>query len=380
MQWNKIFLLLLFLSNIIACVSVHKTNKSNQLSFFVGTSTNLPTEGIYAYTIDLGTGKCTFQSKTENIINPSFLAISPNNQFLYALERVDGASENNVKAYKISENLSLNLLNQQSTEGQGACYISTDNTGKNALIAHYGSGSIVNLPINADGSLGKVKDIIQHQGSSINEERQKGPHAHYIKQGIGELIYAADLGIDKVQLYNLKNGQLMPNRPSYLSLPKGVGPRHLDYHPNGKFVYVMNEMGGSVSVFRYDEVLKTFEIQQTISSLPTAFAGFNKSADIHVHPSGNFLYASNRGDYDSIAVFKIDARMGVLALIEIEQASIVWPRNFAISPDGNYLLCANLKDDSISVFEINQKTGALDFTGQEIAVPKPLCIQFLEIN
>ena len=246
------------------------------------------------------------------------------------------------------------------------------------MIAHYGSGSIVNLPINADGGLGRGKDIIQHQGSSINEERQKGPHAHYIKQGVGELIYAADLGIDKVQLYTLKNAQLMPNQPAFISLPKGVGPRHVDYHPNGKFVYIMNEMGGSVSVFRYDKESKSFEIQQTISSLPIAFKGFNKSADIHVHPSGKFLYASNRGDYDSIAAFKIDAQTGLLTLIEIEQASIVWPRNFAISPDGKYLLCANLKDDSISVFKINQKIGTLDFTGQQIAVPKPLCIQFLE--
>ena len=380
MHWDKLFLLLLFLSNVFACASVHKTNKPNQLSFFVGTSTNLPTEGIYAYTLDVATGKCTFQSKTENIISPSFLAISPNKQFLYALERAEGASENSVKAYKISETLSLNFLNQHSTKGQGACYISIDNTGKNALIAHYSSGSVVNLSIREDGSLGKVVDLIQYEGSSINKERQEGPHAHYIRQGLDDKIYAADLGTDKIMLYELKNGRLQANQPTHLKAIPGAGPRHIDYHPKGKFVYVMNEMGGSVSVFKYDEALKTFEIQQTISSLPTAFEGFNKSADIHVHPSGKFLYASNRGDYDSIAAFKIDTETGRLALVEIEQETIVWPRNFAICPDGKYLLCANLKDNSISVFEINQKTGALDFTGQQIAVLKPLCVQFLGIN
>ena len=380
MPWNKIILLLVLLSNVFACVSVNKTNKPNQLPFFVGTSTNLPTEGIYAYILDVATGKCTFQSKTENIINPSFLAISPRNQFLYALERVEGVSENGVKAYAIGEKGNLTLINQRSTKGKGACYISVDRLGKNALIAHYSSGSVVNLPINSDGSLEEVVDLIQHEGSSINKERQEGPHAHYIRQGLDDKIYAVDLGTDKIMLYELKNGRLQASHPIHLKAVPGAGPRHIDYHPNGKFVYVMNEMGGSVSVFRYDEQLKTFEIQQTISSLPTAFEGFNKSADIHVHPSGNFLYASNRGDYDSIAAFKIDTETGKLALVEIERETIVWPRNFAISPDGNYLLCANLRDDSISVFEINQKTGALDFTGQEIAVPKPLCIQFLEIN
>lgn len=377
MQWNNIIILLLLLSSELACANLKKSPVSQTATFFVGTATDLATEGIYVYTLDIATGKCSFQSKQENIINPSFLAISPNKQFLYALERVKGASENRVNAYAIAENLSLSLLNQQATKGQGACYISLSKTGKNVFIAHYGSGSVVNLPVNSDGSLGEVLDIIQHEGSSINLERQKGPHAHYIKQGLGDLIYAVDLGIDKVQLYDLKNGHLVPNQPSHLQLPQGAGPRHLTFHPNGKFVYVMNEMGGSVSLFTYDKKAQTFEFQQTISSLPSNYNKYNKSADIHVHPSGKFLYASNRGDYDSIAAYKIDAKTGQLSLIEIEQASIVWPRNFAISPDGQYLLCANLNDDSISVFKVNQKTGALDFSGHKIEVPKPLCIQFL---
>ncbi|MEM6320777.1 MAG: lactonase family protein [Bacteroidota bacterium] len=376
MKWNKPLLIALVLSNLTACANLKKGNTLQEIPFFVGTSTNLPTEGIYAYTLNSENGSGTFQSKTENIINPSFLAIHPNNQFVYALERKERDTENQVKAYAINSDQSLRLLNQQSTKGSGACYISVGKSGENVMIAHYGSGSIASLPINTDGSLNPAKDIIQHQGSSIYEERQKGPHAHYIKQGVGNLIYAADLGIDKVMLYQLKNGELVANQPTHLQLPLGAGPRHLSYHPNGKFVYVMNEMGGSVSVFSYNNSTKTFTLQQTISSLPAGFKGYNKSADIHVHPSGKFLYASNRGDYDSIAAFKINAETGQLSVIEIEQETIVWPRNFAISPNGKYLLCANLKDDSISIFKVNQKTGALDFTGEQIVVLKPLCIQF----
>lgn len=377
MKWNKIVVYLLILSFISACSNLKKVKAPQIATFFVGTSTDLPTEGIYTYTLDLSTGASTFKNKKADIINPSFLDISPNQQFLYALERAKGAKENGVKAYHIQEDLSLKLINEQSTKGQGACYLSIGKTGENVMIAHYGSGSVANLPINSDGSLGEVVDLVQHEGSSINKERQEGPHAHFIHQGIGDLVYAADLGIDKVQLYQLENGRLVPNQPSYFSSLKGAGPRHLDFHPKGKFIYLMNEMGGSVSVFAYDKKASTFELQQTISSLPADFNQFNKSADIHVHPSGKFLYASNRGDYDSIAAFKIDEESGQLSLIEIEDESIIWPRNFAISPDGKYLLCANLRDDSISLFSINQQTGVLDFTGQKIAVPKPLCIKFL---
>ncbi|MEM9885364.1 MAG: lactonase family protein [Bacteroidota bacterium] len=378
MKWNQIPALLLISLSIASCSTSNIKRTPQTLTFFVGTATDLPTEGIYAYTLNVKTGETTFLAKQENIINPSFLAISPNNQLLYALERKKDASENTVKAYAIAENGTLDLLNQQSTKGQGACYISTSKTGENVFIAHYGSGSVVNLPVRSDGSLGEVLDFIQYEGSSIDPKRQKSPHAHYIRRGLGDLVYTADLGTDKVHLYRLEEGHLVPNEPTYLELPKGAGPRHLAHHPNSKFLYVMNEMGGSVSVFAYDRSRQSFEMQQTISSLPTNFEGFNKSADIHVHPSGRFLYASNRGDHDSIAAFKIDEQTGQLSLMEIEKEAIVWPRNFAISPDGKYLLCANLKEDSISVFVIDEKDGRLQFSGNKIAVPKPLCIQFLD--
>ncbi|MFK7932542.1 MAG: lactonase family protein [Saprospiraceae bacterium] len=368
---------LVLYSIFFACTYSSSPNSPQQFTLFVGTSTDSPDEGIYAYTLNAKTGHCTFSSKTTEIINPSFLAIHPNNKYLYSLERIKGVEENRVKAYVIHDDYTLQLLNQQSTRGQGACYISVDKMGEQVFIAHYRSGSVVNLPIQSDGTLGEVVGIVQHQGSSIDTTRQKSPHAHYIRQGENNLIYATDLGIDKIQLYQLEEGRLTKNNPAAIATPSGGGPRHLAEHPNKKYLYVMNEMGGSVSVFNLNVATSTFKNLQTISTLPSDFTGFNKSADIHVHPSGKFLYASNRGDYDSIAVFEIDLKTGHLTLVEIEQETIIWPRNFAISPDGKFLLCANLKDDSISVFKIDSATGSLSYTGQQIAVPKPLCVQFL---
>ncbi|MEM1324924.1 MAG: lactonase family protein [Bacteroidota bacterium] len=376
MNYTSFFALLILLFTL-SCSSSRQINTASNFSFFVGTSTDTASEGIYAYTLNTETGEVTLKSQTENITNASFLTISPDNRFLYALERKKGATENSVNAYSISKDLSLTLRNQQSTEGNGACYISTSKMGDEVLIAHYTGGSITHLPVQSDGSLAKAATVIQHEGSSINTERQNSPHAHFIRQGFDDLIYAADLGMDKVMLYELEEGKLQAAQPAFLDLPKGAGPRHISFHPNGKFLYVMNELSGSVSLFTFDQKARTFEMQQTISSLPEGFDDFNGSADIHVHPSGKFLYASNRGDHDSIAAYKIDEKTGRLSLIEIEQETIVWPRNFAISPDGKYLLCGNQKDDTISIFKIDSSTGALTFTGQRIEVPKPMCVQFM---
>jgi len=373
---KRIFHFLLLLS-LVACISTQKMAKISTATFFVSTATDLPTEGIYVYSIDLETGASTLKHKETGIINPSFLTISSSNQFLYALERIKGETENKVRAYKITETSGLKLLNQQSTKGKGACYISLDEADENVFIAHYGSGSIVNLPILSDGSLSAVSDLIQHEGSSIDQERQQSPHPHFIHQGIQNKVYAPDLGMDKVMLYETKNGTLTAAQPSHLTLKPGSGPRHLDFHPAKGFLYVINEMAGAVTAFKYDKANNTYQNLQTRSSLPLGFKGYNKSADIHVHPSGKFLYASNRGDHDSIAVFEIDQNTGGLSLVEIQTETIVWPRNFAISPDGRYLLSANLKDDSISIFNIEQETGKLSFTGHKVKVPKPLCIKFL---
>ncbi len=265
--------LLLFLCcTFFACQSTKKLPNLKTITFYVGTATNLATEGIYAYELNLQTGETTLKNKTTGILNPSFLALSSNNQFLYSIQKVEGQKESGVSAFSVDRNTgALQLINQQTTKGKGACYVGVDKANKNVLIAHYGSGSVANLPIQKDGSLGAVSDLVQHEGSSINLERQKGPHAHFIRQGIGDFIYATDLGIDKIMLYKLKNGQLKAGKTEHIDLVAGAGPRHIAFHPNEQFLYVMNELVGSVTVFEYDKQQQIFKNLQTISSLPTDF-------------------------------------------------------------------------------------------------------------
>ena len=346
---------------------------------YVGTASGDTAQGIYALNFFEETGDFELLHVTPVATNPAFLTYAADRQYIYCVHGVKGQAQGGVSAYKITpKSGELVKLNQVSSGGQGPCYISAHPDGGWIWVANYSSGTVAAFPIQEDGSLGEASGVVQHEGSSINPDRQEGPHAHYVRQGIGGLIYAADLGMDKVMLYEFDETAGTLNTPStaYLELEPGSGPRHIDYHPNGEFVYVMNELQGSVSVFRFDEAYNSFERIQTISSLPAGFDGYNKSADIHVHPTGRFLYASNRGDHDSIAVFEIDETNGSLSLVEIQHEGIAWPRNFAIDPGGKYVLVANRNTDDIVSFSIDAETGALSPTGHQVTIPKPMCIQF----
>ena len=345
-------------------------NKPTAYRMFVGTGSE---EGIFTMNFDPTDGSFQ-QEQVAALRNPTFLAISSDDQHLYSIHSVPDQREGGVSSFKINEDGSLTHISQQNTGGNGPCYISIDNTGKWVMVANYGSGSVSAFPIKDDGSLDAASDTKQHQGSSVNPERQEGPHAHYIREGIKGWVYAADLGTDKIMLYELENGKLNAAVPPWMEAEPGVGPRHIDFHPNQKYVYVMNELIGSVSVY---DASDNFARLQTVSSLPDTFGGYNKSADIHIHPNGKFLYASNRGDFNSIAIFSIDAETGMLTIVGFQREGIAWPRNFAISPDGKYILVANRDDNSITSYHIDQETGILRSTGKKIDVPKPMCIQFL---
>ena len=293
-----------------------------------------------------------------------------------AAHSVKGEKEGQVSGFNIDTKTGrLELLNRQSSKGRGICYVSTDENNK-VIAANYSSGSVTLFPVDNKGMMSQASSIMQHSGSSINKERQEGPHAHYIEQGFGGLLYAADLGTDKIMLYKLNGNQLTPHTPDHIATHPGAGPRHIDFHPGGKYLYVLNELEGSVTCFEYSPIDNKFERLQTISSLPADFEGFNKSADIHIHPSGQFLYASNRGDMNSIAAYHIDQTSGWLTLVEIENEEIAWPRNFVISPDGKYLLCANRDDDSVSIYTIDANNGQLNYSGQKVKAPKPICVKF----
>jgi 6-phosphogluconolactonase len=283
-----------------------------ELLAYFGTYTNGgKSKGIYCYKFDLASGKLTQLGVTEGIKNPSFVAIHPSGKFLYAVSEVndaDGKPAGAVTAFSLDRKTGqLKELNHQSSEGAGPCHVNVDKTGQCAVVANYGSGSVASLPIKPDGSLAKAASAIQHQGSSIVEKRQDGPHAHSLNfSPDNRFAFAADLGLDKLLIYKLDPAKatLTPNDPAFAAAVAGGGPRHFAFHPSGRFAYVCNEIKSSVTGFSYDAAKGALTQIQTISTLPEETKG-NSTAEIQVHPSGKFAYCSNRG-HDSLAIFTID--------------------------------------------------------------------------
>jgi 6-phosphogluconolactonase len=253
-----------------------------------------------------------------------------------------------------------------------------DSQGKNVLVANYGGGTSAVLPIQPDGRLAAPSSIIQHSGSSVNPERQEGPHAHSINLDAGNrFAFTADLGLDKVLIYRFDGakGTLAPNAPPSVSTAPGAGPRHFAFHPSGRYAYVINELDSTVTAFRYDGQSGTLTTLQAISTLPAGFSGDTTTAEVQVHPSGRFLYGSNRG-HDSIAMFAIDPDTGRLTALGHQPTGGKTPRNFGIDPTGAYLLAANQDSDNLVLFRI-EETGRLTSTGQAIQVPKPVCVKMI---
>jgi 6-phosphogluconolactonase len=257
-----------------------------------------------------------------------------------------------------------------------------DRDGKNVLVANYGGGSVASLPIGADGKLAEAASVIQHKGKSVNPGRQEAPHAHSINlDAANRFAVAADLGLDKVLVYRFdpKSGKLTANSPPAATLQPGAGPRHFAFHPNGRYAYVINEILCTVTAFSYDADKGVLTEQQTISTLPHEVREGYSTAEVQVHPSGKFLYGSNRG-HDSIAVFQIVDANGTLTRIENEPTQGKTPRNFGIDPTGTFLLACNQASDTIVVFRINPKTGELDPTGHSVEAPAPVCVKMIAIN
>jgi 6-phosphogluconolactonase len=250
-----------------------------------------------------------------------------------------------------------------------------DKTGKFLLVANYGSGSIAALPIQADGKLAEASSVIQHQGSSVNRERQAGPHAHFITTDpANRFALTCDLGLDQVLVYrlDLARGALVPNDPPFVATQPGLGPRHFVFSPDGRFVYVISEIGGTVTTFAYDANRGVLNALQTLSTLPKDFKGFKSCAEVQIHPSGRFLYGSNRG-HDSIAIYAIDPGTGKLSWVDCQPSGGKTPRHFLIDPSGQWLLAENQDSDNMVVFRLDGGTGRLSPTGQVIEVPSPVC-------
>jgi len=335
-------------------------------------------KGIYRSVLDLGTGGLSAAALAAEARNPSFLEIHPNGRFLYAVSESDGAGS--VSAYALNRDTGdLKFLNQQPSGGAGPCHVSIDHAGRNLLIANYGGGSASVIPIKADGRLAEPTGFVQHAGSSLNPKRQKEPHAHSINVSPdNRFAFVADLGIDKIMIYRLdiEKGTIVDNNPPFAQVKPGAGPRHFVFHPNGKFAYIINELDCTVAAFAYESASGALRQIQTVTTLPKDFRGFNTCAEVRAHPSGKFLYGSNRG-HDSIVVYRIDPAKGTLTFVEHETADVKTPRNFNIDPAGKFCLVANQGSESVVVFRIEPETGALEPTGHKISVPKPVCVRFL---
>jgi 6-phosphogluconolactonase len=315
--------------------------------------------------------------------NPSFLALDPHCRYLYAVNETmefDGQPGGGISAFALDPQTgALTFINSQRTHGGAPCHVSVDQTGRFVYVANYMGGNAATFPVRAGGGLDPASAVVQHSGSGMNPHRQEGPHAHSITlDPTNRFAFVADLGIDKVMAYrlDLERGTLPPHTPPSVAVEAGAGPRHLAFHPNGRYTYLITEMGNTIVAFAYDAAQGTLDALQTVPALPEDFAGRSHCADIHVAPSGRFLYGSNRG-HDSIVIYAIDAETGLLTYAGHAPTLGQTPRNFAIDPTGTYLFAAHQDSDSIVTFRIDPETGQITPTGQMTEVPMPVCVRIL---
>jgi 6-phosphogluconolactonase len=350
---------------------------------YVGTYTHRPpSQGIYRLEFDRATGKLSAPALAGKSGNPSFLAISPDRRFLYAVAEGGpdaGKSGGAVRAFALDPKTGdLTLLNAQSSKGADPCHIVLDSKGRHALVANYSGGSVCVLPIGPDGKLGKATAFVQHTGKSVSPGRQKEPHAHSINLSPDErFAFVADLGLDKVLIYKFDRaaGTLTPNDPPSVSVAPGAGPRHFAFHPSGKWAYVINELSSTLTAFSYDAKRGALTEIQTVPTLTKPFKG-NSTAEVVVHPSGRFVYGSNRG-HNSIAVFSVDLTTGKLTPAGHQRKGIRVPRNFAVEPSGKWMLVGSQAGDEVLVFRIDEKTGMPQPTEHKAKVGMPVCVRFM---
>lgn len=362
-------------------VSMVGAAEGKKVLAYLGTYTGGKSEGIYVAEFDTATGKLSEPKLAAKTVQPSFVAIHPSGKFLYAANETDnfqGKKAGAITAYAIQDDGTLKQLNQQTSSGAAPCHLVVDKTGKNVLAANYTGGNVCVYAIEPSGELGKQTAFVQHMGSSVDPARQEAPHAHSINvDAANRFALAADLGLDKVLIYKFDadKGTLAPNDPPAGLNPKGGGPRHLAFHPSGKYAFVNNEMLSSVTVFAYDAEKGALKELQTISTLPEEVKG-NSTAEVAAHPNGKFVYVSNRG-HNSIAIFQVDPATGKLTAAGHQGNDIKIPRNFGIDPTGQWLVVCNQEGNSVIVFKIDQSSGALAPTESKIEVGNPVCVKFL---
>jgi 6-phosphogluconolactonase len=369
----------LIISTIASIALLSPADKENYL--IVGTYTGGKSEGIYVYKFNSSDASFKEVSHVKTS-NPSYVAISPDQKFVYAVH--EDAAKNGkggeISAFSFNKKTGvLTYINEQPTQGDHPCYVIIDKTAKWIIAANYSSGSLSVLPVSSDGSLGAPTTTIQHEGSGANKERQSKPHVHCtMLSADNRFLYVSDLGIDKVMIYafDAVTGKLTPAKQPFAKSLDGSGPRHFTFHPNNKYAYLIEELSGTVETFQYNNgELKNI---QRISTMPANDTSYPGSADIHVSPDGKFLYASNRSTSNTIAIYKINPQDGKLKLISHQSTLGKTPRNFNFDPSGDFLLVANQDSDQVVIFKRNKETGLLTDTGKRIDVGKPVCLKWAD--
>lgn len=370
-----------FLTLVLGMVfmSALPTAQAAELVVFISAFTKGSEAAIQSFRLNDTTGELQLLQKNTDVQNPFFLALSPNRKFLYSIHAAEfgGKDHEQVAAYEItSPDGQLKLLNRQSAHGTAACYLDVDPTGKTILVANYSTGTVASLPIKPDGSLDAAVSIFQHGDSSNIDARQKAARAHsFVFSPDNRFAFAADLGLDQVLSYQLDaaHAKLTPHKQPFVRTFAGAGPRHMTFDPQGKHLYVINELKGSVTMFDFIPESGTLIEQQTVSTLPKDYDGKSYCADVKITPNGKFLYGTNRG-HDSIACYQIGDD-GRLKLLAIEPSLGQGPQNLVITPNGGLLLCANMPGNNVSIFKINPETGALKSVGTPVSMVSPSCIR-----
>ena len=365
----------------VAIAVVMTFAQSSDMLVYIGTYTGPKSKGIYAFRFNQASGALTSIGLAAETPSPSWLTASPSGQFLFAANEtnnVDADKSGGVSAFRIDRATGgLTALNSQSSRGAHPCHLAVDRAGTHLLVANYTGGNLAVLPIGADGRLGPASQVVQHKGSSVNADRQKEPHAHSIDfDPAGRFAVSADLGADRIFVYRYdpKGGRLSAGLHPAVAADPGAGPRHVAFLPDGAFAFAINELASTITSYTWDAGRGALKTLSTVSTLPAPHRG-NSTAEIRVHPSGRFVYGSNRG-HDSIAVYRVSPT-GSLSLVEYEPTRGKTPRNFTIDPSGQWIVAANQASDSLSVFRIHQKTGALTPSGPLASVGAPVSVAFV---
>lgn len=370
---------------MLAMATIAPATRAETMRVYVGTYTNgTQSEGIYRFDIDSETGKATEPTVAAKVSNPSFLAIHKNGKNLYSVNEIDnqnGKKTGGLSAFLIQPNGDLKLINQVETGGTAPCHLTIDPTGNFVLFANYGGGSSGSVVIESDGSLGKTTAFVQHKGQSVNPQRQQSPHAHSVNlDPAGKFAYVADLGLDKILIFafDSKTGALTPGKQASADVKPGSGPRHFAFAPGGKRAYVINELANTVIAFDVNTETGALTETQTIGTLPDNFKGTSYTAEVVVHPTGHFVYGSNRG-YHSITTFAVEPGGSLRYQSNYMSDNIDTPRNFNVDPTGKWMLIEGQNTGMIEIHAINSKTGEPSANASQVLkVPTPVCVKFLK--